>query len=229
MWVRQGHPISSYKADNKEVMVLRQKDIDNDDTILTWADQILCATNKKRNELNFKLRELKGFGPEPQVGDKVVSLKNHWDFGFVDEESGFNCETPLTNGTIGTINYLESKKLYFPRDIIKGPVPILLTDLEDDMGTEYLQVPIDYNSLKYGKLTLDPIQEYKIKKRKNCFIEPPYEFAYAYALTFWKSQGSQWDKVLIFEEGHPFERTEHLKAMYTAITRAAQKCVIVKK
>ena len=160
MWVRQGHPISSYKPDNKEVMVLRQKDIDNDNTILTWADQILCATNKKRNELNLKLRELKGFGPEPQVGDRIVSLKNHWDFSSFDEDLDFDFETPLTNGTIGTILDLRPSKLYFPRDIVKGPVPILLTNFEDEMGIEYSEVPIDYNSLKYGKMTLDSVQEY---------------------------------------------------------------------
>lgn len=225
MWIRQGHSIASYKAENKEVMILNQKDIDNDNSILTWADQILCATNKKRNELNFKLRKLYGFGEEPQVGDKIVSLKNHWDFGSVDDVLG----TPLTNGTIGTILSLKPDKLYFPRDIAPEPVPILLTNLIDNMDTEYLHVPIDYNSLKTGQLTLTPVQEYKIKKRKNCYREPPFEFAYAYALTVWKAQGSQWDKVLVFEEGHPYEREEHLKAMYTAATRAISRLVIVRK
>lgn len=38
MWIRQGHSIASYKAENKEVMIMRQKDIDNDSSILTWAD-----------------------------------------------------------------------------------------------------------------------------------------------------------------------------------------------
>lgn len=103
---------------------------------------------------------------------------------------GFDLQTPLTNGTIGTILSLKPDKLYFPRDIAPEPVPILLTDLVDNMGIEYPQVPIDYNSLKTGQLTLTPVQEYRIKKRKNCYIEPPFEFAYAYALTVWKAQGS---------------------------------------
>jgi exodeoxyribonuclease-5 len=58
--------------------------------------------------------------------------------------------------------------------------------------------------------------------------EPPYEFAYAYAITCHKAQGSEWDKVLVFEESFPFDKTEHRRWLYTAITRAKEKLVIVK-
>jgi exodeoxyribonuclease-5 len=60
-------------------------------------------------------------------------------------------------------------------------------------------------------------------------MEPPYDFAYAYAITCHKAQGSEWNKVLIFEEGFPFETEEHKRWLYTAVTRAAEKVVIVRK
>jgi exodeoxyribonuclease-5 len=54
------------------------------------------------------------------------------------------------------------------------------------------------------------------------------EFDYGYALTVHKSQGSEWDKVLIFDESGAFGRDGH-KHLYTAITRAAKKVTVVVK
>lgn len=49
-------------------------------------------------------------------------------------------------------------------------------------------------------------------------------FDYGYALTVHKSQGSQWDNVLLFDEWYSRDRT---KWLYTAITRAAERIDIV--
>ena len=64
---------------------------------------------------------------------------------------------------------------------------------------------------------------------KKEVIDPPYEFAYAYGITCHKAQGSEWDKVLVFEEKFPFDPEEHKRWLYTAITRAKEKLVIVRK
>ena len=52
--------------------------------------------------------------------------------------------------------------------------------------------------------------------------------AYAYGITCHKAQGSEWDKVLVFEERFPFSEEEHMRWLYTAITRAKEKLVIVR-
>ena len=65
-------------------------------------------------------------------------------------------------------------------------------------------------------------------KNKKC-VDPPFEFAYGYAITCWKAQGSEWNKILAFEEQFPFDRDTHTKFLYTATTRASDKLVIVKK
>lgn len=53
------------------------------------------------------------------------------------------------------------------------------------------------------------------------------EFDYGYALTCHKSQGSQWPKVLIFDESGCFQDKAR-QWLYTAITRASESVVILK-
>ncbi|MGF3022660.1 ATP-dependent DNA helicase [Methylobacterium aquaticum] len=52
------------------------------------------------------------------------------------------------------------------------------------------------------------------------------EFTYGYALTCHKSQGSQWDDVMVFDEAGAF-REEDWRWRYTAITRAAERVTVV--
>jgi len=51
------------------------------------------------------------------------------------------------------------------------------------------------------------------------------EFDYGYALTCHKSQGSQWDDVLVLDESYCF-RQDRNRWLYTAITRAAERVTI---
>jgi exodeoxyribonuclease-5 len=53
------------------------------------------------------------------------------------------------------------------------------------------------------------------------------EFDYGYALTVHKSQGSQWDKVLLIDESRAFEE-DGWRWLYTGITRAARQLLITK-
>jgi exodeoxyribonuclease-5 len=53
------------------------------------------------------------------------------------------------------------------------------------------------------------------------------EFDYGYALTVHKAQGSQWDRVVLFDESFAFRETRE-RWLYTAITRAAEQITIVR-
>lgn len=57
----------------------------------------------------------------------------------------------------------------------------------------------------------------------------PNQFTYGYAITGWKAQGSEWDKVLVIEEDFPYNEVEHQKFLYTCATRAISKLVIIRK
>jgi exodeoxyribonuclease-5 len=52
------------------------------------------------------------------------------------------------------------------------------------------------------------------------------EFAYGYALTVHKAQGSQWNHVVLFDESFAF-REHRSRWLYTGITRAAERLTIV--
>ena len=55
----------------------------------------------------------------------------------------------------------------------------------------------------------------------------PYdEFDYGYVLTVHKSQGSQWDDVVLFDESFAFQESR-ARWLYTGITRAAKRLSIV--
>ena len=220
MHVREGLPLSSFKAAGAQVQIFDKSQLSTG--MMTWADQILCATNKTRNDLNNVIRTMKGFGPEPQIGDKIISLRNHW------EETSMMGNWVLTNGAIGTISDYTREQLIIPPSIYPAPIPIMSTEMTLEDGDYFIQLPIDYKDLTTGSPTLTPEQMYKMKKNKAC-PEPPYSFAYAYAITGWKAQGSEWEKVLLMEEKFPFDKETHKKFLYTGITRASEKLVIIKK
>lgn len=52
------------------------------------------------------------------------------------------------------------------------------------------------------------------------------EFDYGYTLTVHKSQGSQWDNVVLFDESGAF-REHQVRWLYTAVTRASKRITIV--
>jgi exodeoxyribonuclease-5 len=53
------------------------------------------------------------------------------------------------------------------------------------------------------------------------------EFDYGYALTVHKAQGSQWDRLVLFDQSFAFRETRE-RWLYTAITRAAEAITIVR-
>ena len=220
MHIREGNPLSTFECAGEQVQIFDKSQVVSG--MYDWADQVLCATNVQRNKINNFVREQKGFGPEPAVGDKIISLRNHWDFA---SSSG---DWALTNGSIGTIEYMTDRPIWVPKYIYDKPIPYLFTDMTLDDGDKFNSIPIDYNSLKKGEMTLNPKQMYLLNKQKN-LLDAPYEFAYAYAITVHKSQGSEWNRVLLFEEWFPNAIEEHKKWLYTGCTRASEKLVIIKK
>ena len=207
--------------DGKNVKILPKDSLNTG--MLLWADQILVGTNATRIGLNNQMRELLGRGSMPEDGDKVICLKNYWDDFSIDGD-------PLVNGTIGTLQNSFKTFRYIPKYIRSNydKFDILQANFIVD-DTLYENVEMDNKMILTGEKCCDWKTAYKLGKLKNKIGEVvPKEFAYAYAITCHKAQGSEWDKVLVIEERFPFDKNEHARWLYTAVTRASDKVVLIK-
>ena len=178
-------------------------EIELDRRIITDYDQILCNTNKYRVVLNHHIREnLKNYPKnKPMIGDKLICCQNNWEI-MIDGYA-------LTNGMLGyitDINRLTAHKGYYLIDFQPD-------FLEDDKQFINLKMDKHYINMPY-------------ELQKNFGKIENEKFDYGYAITVYKSQGSEFDRVLYFDS---FFRSEELtkKSRYTAITRAKKKLTIV--
>lgn len=209
MDIRDGRPLAYQKG--QEVQVLNN--VDFVDGMYSWADQILCAKNETRYRINDEYRKILWDidDPTPVIGDKVVCLHNDWDtLSF----PGFN---PLVNGLVCNVDYIAEKKA-----IVKPIGDIDLYDLSVTNGPNdaFEHMIVDAKLFKeHEKL----VTRDNFRYLKNLSIKP---FEYAYCMTVHKSQGSEYGKVLLLEE---FLRGGgHDRWLYTGITRAINKLVIIK-
>ena len=222
MAIREQQQIE-YKCGN-EVQVLHKNELNTG--MLLWADQILTATNARRHKINTQMRQLLGRGELPEDGDKVICLRNYWD------DIGSN-EEALTNGTIGYLKNPYASVRYAPR-VVKGlerrEYPIIGADIVvDNEGSFFAALEIDKEMLLTGEKCMGWRDAYILNKYKMRYGEiVPKEFAYGYAITAHKAQGSEWEKVLVLEEHFPVDPIEHARWLYTAATRASKKLVIVR-
>ena len=221
MAIRENRPIEAFQG--KEVQILNKEELNTG--MLTWADQILVATNATRVSINAQMRKLLNFGEQPQDGDKIICLRNYWDC-FSDSEE------PLVNGTIGILKDSFLTKRYLPR-IVKSidglsHIDLIMGDFISDSGMYFHSLEMDKKMIDTGDFSLDWKTVYQLNRNPKTRDIPPLEFTYGYAITCHKAQGSEWDKVLVIEEKFPFDKIEHARWLYTAVTRSSEKLVLVR-
>ena len=221
MAIRENRPIEAFQG--KEVQILNKEELNTG--MLTWADQILVATNATRVSINTQMRKLLNFGEKPQDGDKIICLRNYWDC-FSDNEE------PLVNGTIGILKNSFLTKRYLPR-IVKSTdglshIDLIMGDFISDSGMYFHSLEMDKKMIDTGEFSLDWKTVYQLNRNPKTRDIPPLEFTYGYAITCHKAQGSEWDKVLVIEEKFPFDKIEHARWLYTAVTRSSEKLVLVR-
>lgn len=182
------------------------------------ADQILCGKNNSRVSINRRIREqlraegkLPRGGNLPVVGDRVICLKNKRDRG-------------LLNGSMWSVEELRDRDYGAKRRGRRGVTYLGVSSLDQAEFATCVSVP-------------EPFWFWN--NRENDLNLPAGlnrstydEFDYAYAITCHKSQGSQWDKVVVHDESQVFggrgDREDvPQRWLYTAITRAAEALIIV--
>lgn len=219
MKIRNGEPIDNFKG--KEVQILSRNELTTG--MLTWADQVLVATNATRQSINNQMRKLYNKSGDPQDGDKVICCRNYWE----DESLGGSA---LVNGTIGHLKNTYESFVKIP-PFIDGKGQMIKTinaDFLSETNELYPMVHMDKKLILEGTKSLDFKIEYRLGKNKNMQHLIPYEFTYGYAITTHRAQGSEWEKVLVIEEKFPFSKEEHARWLYTACTRASEKLVLIR-
>ena len=189
--------------------------------VLKWGDQVLVGTNKARININQTFRNIQGRGSEPEEGDKVICLRNYWD-NLADNDD------PLVNGTVGYIHNLYTSYNKIPPYCGGQTIPVLYADFISDSEADFGTLNMDKHQIITGERSLDARTIYKLNSRRPTQHLVPMEFTYAYAITTHKAQGSEWDKVVVLEEGFPFDKEEHARWLYTAVTRASEQLVLVR-
>ena len=221
MKIRNNEPINYF--DGKEVKIIPYSQLNTG--ILQWGDQILTATNATRQAINTQMRQLLNYPNHPVDGDKMICLRNYWE-DFSDDGD------PLINGTIGILKNSFQTWREIPR-VAKSNIKkfdILMGDLSiPDTSDIYNLVDMDYKMILTGNKCCDWKLSYRLGKLRFRYGDiVPKEFTYAYAVTYWKAQGSEWDNVVVLEEQFPYDKETHKRAMYTAATRASKKLVWVR-
>ena len=191
---------------------------------LTWADIIICATNKTRHNMNRQKRELLGYSGVLQTGERIIVKRNYWED--CDEDGN-----ALVNGTVGTVaNPYESFvriPSYVKND--RRDLPLIGCIFTPDGGKSFDTFEIDKDYLLKEEPCVDWRVSYQLGKLKPKIGDIlPKQATYGYALTCHAAQGSEFDKVLVIEESFPFDKVEHQRWLYTAATRASDKLVLVR-
>ncbi len=183
---------------------------------LLKADQIICGINKTRALINDEVRSMLGLEELPQSGDKLICTQNNWGV-FIDGELRFN----LVNGQIGAC--------YDP-----------VYDLEKGIG--FMQFKPDFlEELSPEAMPFDIgiFMESNYRYKRNDYFEKFDEdgnvsgaftlnrFEYGYCISCHKAQGSEFDNVVVFDESYAFKEDKN-RWLYTAITRAKKKLVIIR-
>lgn len=220
MAIREGKSLPLMRGE--EVQIFERKELNTG--MLQWADIALCATNSMRYGLNQQKRQLLGFEGELQDGETLIIKRNYWDT--LDSN-----DSPLVNGSIVTVRNLFKNFVILPK-VIKMPdrrINFFQCDLETAGGGLFNNFTIDKNFLLKEEACVPWQVEYQLGKMKNVSKDIlPKRATYGYAVTTHSAQGSEWDKVLVIEESFPFDKKEHSRWLYTAVTRSSKKCVLIK-
>lgn len=159
-------------------------------------DQILCAMNATRNSLNQKIRKRKIEENIVWEGDDGVGRGDRIIFLRNDYDNNY------FNGTMGVVDRVRPARRH----------------------QEYM-ISID------GETDEDNFRKYDVwtgflhGRHKSDQPNFTQSIDLAYAITCHKSQGSEWDSVLVH-----FERMSNVdiaRWLYTAITRAKKRCTIM--
>ena len=204
--IRLSQDIINSKVDiknyqNSDCQILSKDKMTTEDWLA--SDQVLTGKNKTRHKSNRFFRKMLGYqGKFPVKGEKVICLKNE----IRKEQIFINGVIAKTISDVKTITVERGDKKY------KNKV----FSLEYE-GNEVEDIVFyEYPFLVHYDVTA---------KSKNWEQRRPLrEFDFGYAITVHKSQGSEWDHVILADDGiFKSDQAIRNRWLYTAVTRAKKR------
>ena len=183
---------------------------------------VLCGFNTTRVSLNAKIRKFRNLhGIHPHIGERVICLKNNNDA----------TPSPIYNGVCGPVYYFKTytKYCYAEIDIdgsdrYKGKISGNAFNTPKPKLNEYILVSKNENR----DIDLDNYVKTGYFNKNSVRKKYLDVFDYGYCLTVHKSQGSEWDRVMVIEEPCSYWTGELWNRwLYTAVTRSKNKLLIV--
>ena len=193
------------------------------------ADQILCGRNRTRIQINQEVRGYLGIDGNaflPTENEKVICTLNDWEKP-LDEESSFF----LVNGIVGRVSNVQEEmddlaRMNFRAEFMKQPISVVFdTGIFTD---EYYKHGYGSRAITLAGGAVVSEDNYELLRKLRAEKEETItRFEFAYAITCHKAQGSEFDFVIVFDESWAFGEEKN-RWLYTAITRAKQKLLIIR-
>ena len=187
---------------DNECIVIRKDQLTEEH--LMESDIVICETNKMRDTINRFMREKIQhiYAPRITVGDKLVCRQNCWS-------RSINEDITLVNGLIGYVEniYMEA-----------GRADMLIDFRPEFTNEVFHKVPINHSY---------PFKPYDERVSSNIRFLNGSAFEFGNAITCHLSQGSQDDTVLVYVERNTVNSLYFRQWLYTAITRAKKKLILV--
>ena len=204
---RKGEPIG-FGVYDAHVAKLRKGDITPEQALR--GGQLICGMNATRLQLNNAMRAAAGLGgswlPSGDA-EKIICLKNQNDLG-------------LINGMFVTLeDIVDEGSIYFSAAVIDedgrrvGP-------LDSDGKPGRLRI---YKGHFEDHVSLDRSRHDRDWREKKLLTEATF----GWAITAHKAQGSQWENVIVWDDGLGRTEADRRRWLYTAITRAERGLVLL--
>lgn len=175
------------------------------DEELLGYDQVICGKNETRNILNQYMRSRLGNTGLPRIYEKLIILRNNYKFS-------------VFNGQIVHLTANAKKKG-------KHTLEMCYVDFYKLKKREDGSYKYNAMDIKKQKFSIRNFAEMD-KPESNSERNEKVLADFAYAITVHKSQGSEWDKVLLYDDGFGGYGEMRQRWLYTAVTRSKQKLLI---
>ena len=167
------------------------------------GEQVICGTHAMRRRLNTAMKQAAGFDADypTGAGEKIICLRNRHDLG-------------LINGMFLTLSDVQAH----PHND-----RAFRASVQTDDGTCVSGAQEFWRGEFDDHVCFDPDRH----RREWLSCRGLIQSSWGYAITCHKAQGSQWENIVVFDDGFGRTAEDRNRWLYTAITRAERGLLIL--